>query len=51
MKSKSYLSALVVLALGGTIVASILGCQSGPPSGTLQVFYSGNLTGSMEPCG
>jgi len=51
MRNGSRLSWFVVLLFGGMILTGFGGCQSGPPSGMLQVFYSGNLTGSLEPCG
>ncbi len=42
---------LLGLLLGSLMLFGMLGCELGTPSGTLQVFYSGNLTGNLEPCG
>ena len=39
------------LLIGSLVFLGIQGCDIGNPSGTLQVFYSGNLTGNLDPCG
>ena len=51
MNSKCYKTWLLSTVLGGLMLVGVMGCQSGPPKGTLQIFYTGNLSGNLEPCG
>jgi 2',3'-cyclic-nucleotide 2'-phosphodiesterase (5'-nucleotidase family) len=46
--------ALVGAALAATIVVlglNVMGCTPAPAEGKLQIFYTGNLRGSVSPCG
>jgi hypothetical protein len=39
------------MLLGSFMLFGLLSCDLGTPKGTLQIFYSGNLSGNLDPCG